>query len=137
MFGSKNTTLKNPVSAIFKQLVITTFDFLDNMLRQYIDKQLKSHSSEIKKDLDIEEDKCELKPNTVETSEKKCNTKIDNNKDKEKNIELTNNEIEEEVVVIKENKEKGESVFTTKSQFDINPNSKIITDNKIEEKSKH
>ena len=102
MFGSKSVILKNPVAAIFKQLIITSFDFLDSMLRPYIDKQLKEISTG-KENLDIEEDKCESKPITkldkldinIEclSTKDKINDKFPTKKDEEVNVKLSPFEI--------------------------------------------
>ena len=46
MFGSPNVSIKNPLGAILKQLMMTSFDFLDSMLRPFIEKQIKIHSEE-------------------------------------------------------------------------------------------
>ncbi len=41
IFSFKNPVFKNPVSALFKQLMITTFGFLDSFMRPVIDKKVK------------------------------------------------------------------------------------------------
>jgi len=59
MFGSPNVSIKNPLGAILKQLMMTSFDFLDSMLRPFIEKQIKIHSEEIEEELkqhDLHED---------------------------------------------------------------------------------
>ena len=96
MFGTKNTTLKNPVSAIFKQLIMTSFDFLDSMLRPFIDKQLKFHSELNKNNLDIEEDKSEIKPTFEKIEEKQSNSPIFSKHEDDRN-NIQNSPINKEI----------------------------------------
>lgn len=48
IFSYKNAVFKNPVSALFKQLMITTFGFLDSFIRPVIDKKIKQREEMIK-----------------------------------------------------------------------------------------
>lgn len=52
IFSYKNAVFKNPISALFKQLMITTYGFLDSFLRPVIDKKIKQRQEFISSKLE-------------------------------------------------------------------------------------
>jgi len=123
IFACKNPAFRNPVSALFKQLMITTFGFLDNFLRPVIEKRIKQVEDEKKfgkKPADIIRDIVEQVKGTEYNTPKesfRAEENEDLNEDQQEN--------QEEFISNKDNLNKAENVDSYKYE------EKEVEENKI------
>ncbi len=85
VFSLKNTNFKNPVSALFKQLMISIYGFLDSFLRPVIEKKILQKKLSIfhKEMLDKNIDQIDNRIHDQELSKNTTNTIHDSNDKKE------------------------------------------------------
>ena len=114
IFGFKNPSFKNPVSALFKQLMLTTFGFLDNFMRPVIEKRIK----------------------LVEDQRKAGKGKGDNLELKRENKETEMNRSRKDFLVNKDKCENSDD-YLEENQGDFGENVKLESEDYFEEKENY
>ena len=116
VFSLKNSNFKNPISALFKQTMITIFGFLDSFLRPILEKKIFE-----KKILNFHVKKEKQEEKQEEKEEEKEEEKQEENLDEIEEIEENSNLNPKENLIFLQEKYKDEKYLAEIEEIKINP----------------